>query len=510
MAQTQLLYHRPSPTDLRQGFSTPQPGSLYCLPNCLSGDYFGYSMSDSKLAQASLQYQRHSESNMRAQHAGLLQRSSHTGQARNQAFAHQAQPESTQVTHQLWASYDADGTKFWPSGLPSEPGVMTDTDQSFKSNGDLTYDQVAAQSLMLKNPYNLDGEVGWIGNTGKDMTADMEGSALPFGHSKDTLENAFARETMSNQLSHVGSWQPDVSFGTIEGSSPMGKDHTQEMIPQHKVGDYSEPDYLGYSSMALEALLLAQGRLDHLGFEHGTGGGILHEGHLLGRPHGMSSGYTTTQEGDCKPDVWSGQAYYRSPANQPTMAQDTQARQNPCVGAPLTASSATSDDDQKHFQTGASPSTSRDERAQTQYRPRFQVPQCAGTQSQRQTNDRILLNGKARGLTYKEIRKDMIGEAPAESTLRGRYRSLTKERRDRVRKPVWTPRDVQLLERRVALEFDRIDNTISNPRSLSVKQRLVKVPWKKVAEHIASNGGSYHFGNSTCKRKWLELHADSN
>jgi hypothetical protein len=36
----------------------------------------------------------------------------------------------------------------------------------------------------------------------------------------------------------------------------------------------------------------------------------------------------------------------------------------------------------------------------------------------------------------------MEGEEIAESTLRGRYRSLTKERKDRVRKPVWTKVDV--------------------------------------------------------------------
>ena len=60
---------------------------------------------------------------------------------------------------------------------------------------------------------------------------------------------------------------------------------------------------------------------------------------------------------------------------------------------------------------------------------------------QRQDEDKMLLEGKAGGLTYKEIKKKMRTSV-AESTLRGRYRSLTKDRKDRVRKPVWTEKDV--------------------------------------------------------------------
>ncbi|OCK92355.1 uncharacterized protein K441DRAFT_614568, partial [Cenococcum geophilum 1.58] len=44
-------------------------------------------------------------------------------------------------------------------------------------------------------------------------------------------------------------------------------------------------------------------------------------------------------------------------------------------------------------------------------------------------------------MSYKEIRQKG-GLQAAESTLRGRFRALTKARKDRVRKPVWTERDV--------------------------------------------------------------------
>lgn len=33
-----------------------------------------------------------------------------------------------------------------------------------------------------------------------------------------------------------------------------------------------------------------------------------------------------------------------------------------------------------------------------------------------------------------------------------------------------------------------------------------KVSWKRVAQYIWSHGGSYHFGNATCKKKWMEVH----
>ncbi len=66
------------------------------------------------------------------------------------------------------------------------------------------------------------------------------------------------------------------------------------------------------------------------------------------------------------------------------------------------------------------------------------------TASQRKLNDKILVQGKHDGLTYKQIREQMQGEKPAESTLRGRYRSLTKPKKDRVRKPVWKKHDVSM------------------------------------------------------------------
>lgn len=67
---------------------------------------------------------------------------------------------------------------------------------------------------------------------------------------------------------------------------------------------------------------------------------------------------------------------------------------------------------------------------------------------------------------------------------------------------------MELLDDAVQQEFDRIESSLQNPYSLSFDQKILKVAWKKVAEFIADSGGSYHFGNATCKRRWLERHPD--
>ncbi|KAJ5218180.1 uncharacterized protein N7498_000279 [Penicillium cinerascens] len=107
----------------------------------------------------------------------------------------------------------------------------------------------------------------------------------------------------------------------------------------------------------------------------------------------------------------------------------------------------------------------------------------------------LLIDWKRRGLSYKDIKR-IGGFKEAESTLRGRFRTLTKTKEQRVRKPKWTERDVQLLCEAV---------TICSDPSLGLSGPP-KVSWKKVAQYIWAHGGSYQFGNATCKKKWCEIH----
>ncbi|TVY94067.1 hypothetical protein LAWI1_G000390, partial [Lachnellula willkommii] len=112
----------------------------------------------------------------------------------------------------------------------------------------------------------------------------------------------------------------------------------------------------------------------------------------------------------------------------------------------------------------------------------------------RDAKDDFLVRSKLAGMSYKDIRRQ--GKfTEAESTLRGRFRTLTKHKAARVRKPEWNDNDVRLLKKAV--------HKLTSSSDLSRN----KVPWKSVAEYIANNGGSYHFGNATCRKRWDELHS---
>ena len=69
--------------------------------------------------------------------------------------------------------------------------------------------------------------------------------------------------------------------------------------------------------------------------------------------------------------------------------------------------------------------------------PPFDTGTLQGEGSRRDTTrDDELMDLRAKGFSYRDI-KQKFGFTEAESTLRGRMRSLTKRKEDRVRKPIW-------------------------------------------------------------------------
>ncbi|KAI2630633.1 hypothetical protein GGR54DRAFT_635240 [Hypoxylon sp. NC1633] len=110
----------------------------------------------------------------------------------------------------------------------------------------------------------------------------------------------------------------------------------------------------------------------------------------------------------------------------------------------------------------------------------------------RSAKDDFLVKSKMAGMTYKEIRRKG-NFAEAESTLRGRFRTLTKDKEARVRKPEWLDNDIRLLKKAVR-KLNRGNDPIQT-----------KAPWGQVADYIKDHGGSYHFGGATCHKKWKEL-----
>ena len=101
-----------------------------------------------------------------------------------------------------------------------------------------------------------------------------------------------------------------------------------------------------------------------------------------------------------------------------------------------------------HITTPSPPSPSRNSRksfpgetSRAGSIPR-RIPSATGPA--RAARDSFLLQCRAAGMSYKQLKE--YGNLPeAESTLRGRYRVLTKSKQERVRCPVWTDRDVSLI-----------------------------------------------------------------
>ncbi len=83
----------------------------------------------------------------------------------------------------------------------------------------------------------------------------------------------------------------------------------------------------------------------------------------------------------------------------------------------------------------------------------WSIESASGTpESRRHSKDEFLIQAKQSGMSYREIRsKGHFKEA--ESTLRGRYRTLTKCREHRVRKPQWHTKDVSFQTLRSSLHF---------------------------------------------------------
>ncbi|EON63317.1 hypothetical protein W97_02544 [Coniosporium apollinis CBS 100218] len=122
------------------------------------------------------------------------------------------------------------------------------------------------------------------------------------------------------------------------------------------------------------------------------------------------------------------------------------------------------------------------------------------------SKDALLLRLKREGKSYRQIKAEGAF-TETESTLRGRLRNLVKPKEKRVRKPIWTAKDLELLKRgaRRCRNGKRQTNDDSEDSGDDAEINEKKVAWRLVSEYIESNGGTYQFGNTTCKKKWCAI-----
>ncbi|KAM0436662.1 hypothetical protein ACHAPT_002371 [Fusarium lateritium] len=109
--------------------------------------------------------------------------------------------------------------------------------------------------------------------------------------------------------------------------------------------------------------------------------------------------------------------------------------------------------------------------------------------------DRYIMECRNIGASYKEIR-EVGGFKEAESTLRGRYRTITKLPQERVRRPRWTVADARILFT-ATMEY-------VNAHGLDPTEKL-KLPWKSIENRMQQLGVSYRFGYGTLSRMWTRI-----
>ena len=298
-------------------------------------------------------------------------------------------------------------------GQPIEPYIMSGSASQFHQNNELVYNAMAAQNTTVKEFGPYGGSSSWIASKfnrlpgGVDVDAGT--SASPKSYLSDDLEDTYSPGSLPDQTSPVPNWN------SYPQSAQAG--------PYHALKTESPTD-VGFNGLPrMDAMPAAFVRTP---FQH---------------DQQSSSTYSYVYDGSGADDPWCDTNYPHGPSMSTFAARNAESY-NVHSASNTSASSAQDDNSIQSHQTV--PSATLPIHNQPQIR--FQMStSAANLQAQRAYNDNLLIEGKKNGLTYKDIRKKWKGVPPKESTMRGRHRSLTKARKDRVRKPVWTSNDVSRL-----------------------------------------------------------------
>ena len=300
-------------------------------------------------------------------------------------------------------------------GQPIEPYIMSGSASApqFHRNSELAYNDMAAQNKTVKDfgIYGLSTSCTPSKFNGLPSGVDVDASTSvsPKSYLSDDLEDTYSPGSLSDQTSPVPHWQ------SYPQSVQAGSYHV------FKTESPTDVEFNGLPRMdAMPAALL------RTPFQHGQQ---------------SSSKYSYAYDGSGADAPWYHTNYPHGPS-MPTFAVHNAESYNVRPASNTTASPAQGDNSIQSHQTASYPTLPTHNQPQV----RFQTStSAANVQAQRAYNDELLIEGKKKGLTYKDIRKKWKGIPPKESTMRGRHRSLTKARKDRVRKPVWTENDVSQL-----------------------------------------------------------------
>jgi len=370
-------------------------------------------------------------------------------------------PKSSLITDDgASQGYDSALTNIWAkaSGLDQITGwdydaqrVALELNGQYHQNHHLFYDPGAALNSAAARHGSCGGQLSWTPSAMRGPIAgacasisdfDSINSLSPQSYLSDGVDNSFSPCSVSDHASSRGDWitstSPSVPIKVSSPTSGPSIPHASLTLACNS-NIRSRPELVGLSggtfALAEPSLLPQANNAGHAFLTSFDGAHSRSPGGSLASMAAPESscpwympGYSASQS-DAKLTLPNGRAY-ENDINDGVCVS--------CASNPRSSSSCESPP------CKASPSTLH---PQVNDQPRLKVARIPSAEVLRQRNDELLLQGKRDGLTYREIRNKMMGEKPAESTLRGRYRSLTKARKDRVRKPVWHKHDVNVFYR---------------------------------------------------------------
>ncbi|KAF7444649.1 hypothetical protein PtrSN002B_008424 [Pyrenophora tritici-repentis] len=419
---------------------------------------------------------------------------------------------------QSWNNFDFGSSHMWDrdqDGLSRSPYILSDPESAsqFHQNQELMYDNMATQNVAVKDFSS------WVPKTPNGLLSGVNINAVtsvsPTSHLSDDFENTYSPGSLLEQTSPVTNWQgysqsvQTELYDALETENPANEEFNGHAIPMAHA-----PTQYQHGPQSSSAYSFTQ---------DGTSGCApwYQPNHPYALPmpsfgaRNADSYNTHSTSNTSSPSAKDNQSIQSHQATSymtlPTENQSRVYSQVPFSEAGVQSSSYMTlpGQDMPQVQSKVPFSAAGAQRTSHATLPMLfdshVSTNAASSQMQNRVhNDKLLLEGKKNGLTYNQISRQWLGPPPEMSTLRGRYRALIKPKNQRVRKPNWTQNDCDLLNMIVQQEFDRIDDQTSY--SFDVLQKLTKVAWKKVADYIRTHGGSYLFGNSTCKKKWEDLH----
>ncbi|KAH6877709.1 hypothetical protein BKA58DRAFT_81086 [Alternaria rosae] len=315
----------------------------------------------------------------------------------------------------------------------TQPYIVPISDPQFRQNQVLTYNSTPITQNTIGKGFS--DPIPWPsselhglprGMTANSSVLDKSISPSPRSYRSDEFENTYSPGSMLDQASPCGNWNAP-SATTINAAilSPP----CRSFLAHDADGDtgYSGLPRMDADTATVTVPSSYPSRRDQAPIAS------------FGDEHQSRSEYSHSQTSSAGHSPWYGENFAYNTSNLAFGTRDVVRSSHPA-----SSTSISSTDEAHTSQYSVTPwnTSCPDGSVQSRIQDRFQVPRSAGAQAQREHNDQLLIDGKKRGETYKEIKLKMIGEKSAESTLRGRYRSLTKARKDRVRKPVWTMIDV--------------------------------------------------------------------